>query len=159
MLFLIYFYPIMYQIMDKCVFFVATFIHSFILYRDFFSMKWAGLHPSVFFFIITIVFHLVSLILLSNLLTKWQKAELSYFTTRHSTPLPQNLFFPITFPAMTKRGPPAVQIPFSYLRTSMLVLKRYMKLDMCTEQSLDPDPTIPPVSFGHVFCVQTSLWT
>lgn len=120
----------MYQIMDKCVFFVATFIHSFILYRDFFSMKWAGLHPSVFFFIITIVFHLVSLILLSNLLTKWQKAELSYFTTRHSTPLPQNLFFPITFPAMTKRGPPAVQIPFSYLRTSMLVLKRYMKLDV-----------------------------
>lgn len=23
-----------------------------------------------------------------------------------------------------------------------------MKLDMCTEQSLDPDPTIPPISSG-----------
>lgn len=57
MLFLIYFYHIVYQIMDECVFFVATFIHLFYI-GFFFFMKGAGLHPSVFFFFITIMFHL-----------------------------------------------------------------------------------------------------
>lgn len=45
----------------------------------------------------------------------------------------------------------------------MLVFLRYMKLDMCTEQSLDPDvkasyPQSPYSLVGHSCFVQTSVW-
>lgn len=131
----------------------CCYFYSFILYRDFFSMKGAGLHPSVFFFVVTIV---PSFSPRSSSLTKWQKAELSFFTTRHSPAPSSKLILFHDIPSHDQKGTPAVQIPFSYEITSMLVLERYVKLDMCTEQSLDPDPTI---SFGHMFCVQTSRWT
>lgn len=78
-------------------------------------MKGAGLHPSVFFFITFIMNCVPSSSARSSSLTsdKRQKAELSYFMTRHSLPLPPNLFFfPITFPAMTKRGPLLYRNPF-----------------------------------------------
>lgn len=64
-----------------------------------------------------------------------------------------NLFPPKTFPAVTKRGPLLYSFPFSYPRTSVLVFSRYMKLDVCTEQSLDLDvkPSCPQSPCGLVW--------
>lgn len=86
------------------------------------------------------------------------KAELFLLHHWSFAPSSFNLFPPKTFPAVTKRGPLLYSFPFSYPRTSVLVFSRYMKLDMCTEQSLDQDvkPSYPPSPYSlvgsYLFC-------
>lgn len=94
-------------------------------------------------------------------MTKWQKAELSYFTTSHSPLLPPNLFFPITFPAVTKRGPLLYRYPFLIEEpqcwSSSATWNWTCVLSRAWIQI--PQPLPHSILFGHIFFVQTSLWT
>lgn len=105
----------MYRIMDEVFYF--KFFLWLILYRFFFIfpllLQGAGLHPLVFFsssWQVCFIF----LPPRSFSLDKMAKSWAFFLTSRLVVPLlfPPNRFFPMTFPAMTKRGTPAVQIPF-----------------------------------------------
>lgn len=74
-------------------------------------MKGAGLHPSVFFFIVTIMFHLCVLDPPLTFDKMAKKLSFRTSTTGHFPFLPPKLF-PVTFPAMTKRGPLLYRHPF-----------------------------------------------
>lgn len=128
-------------------FLLLLFIHTFVLYRGIFSTK--------------------NRLYLSALVQRWNcsrsfltsgekimaKAELFLLHHWSFSASSFNLFPPKTFPAVTKRGPLLYSFPFSYPRTSVLVFLRYMKLDVCTEQSLDPDvkPSRPQSPYGLVW--------
>lgn len=139
---------------------VFFYLYSFILYMDFFPRKEQVCTHLFSFSSLRVVFHLTLFDPPLWPLTSWQKAELSLnSTSHHSPPLPPNLWIPITFPAVTKRGPLLYRSLFlsKNLNAGPIVLHETGHVYWAEPGSRSHNP--PSISFGHILCVQMSLWT
>lgn len=136
----------------------CCYFYSFILYRDFFSIK-SRFAPICF------LFHhhncgsiFVSSILLSNLLTKWQKSWAFLLHDSSFSSSSKTYSFPSHSQSWPKGDPCCTDTLFlsKNLNASPLALHETGHVYRAEPGSRSHNPLN---SFGHISCIQTSLWT